>query len=294
MSNYRCVCGREFDKPNSFNGHKSNCLIHLESTGKLSKKLETRELTNNKISRSLKQVSTRKKQLKLKEWIDEQHRCEHCNKIMTEFYGSGRFCCRSCSNSKPQSESSRNKIQLSVKKQAAYYNRLRHETCVKTYNETPAICKVCGKTLSYDNRHKSTCGSTSCIEARLRAGGIHGVQSQGDARRSKNEIYFAELCKSHFNNVETNVPIFQGWDADVIIHDHKLAILWNGSWHFDKITVSHSVEQVQTRDRLKIQAIQNCGYNPYIIEDHGGFNKKFVEEQFNILINLYADVGSVG
>lgn len=30
---YKCECGREFDKPNSFNAHKKCCKIHYEAIG---------------------------------------------------------------------------------------------------------------------------------------------------------------------------------------------------------------------------------------------------------------------
>ena len=32
---YLCECGKEFTTPNSFNGHKSHCKVHLEFCGKL-------------------------------------------------------------------------------------------------------------------------------------------------------------------------------------------------------------------------------------------------------------------
>lgn len=38
--------------------------------------------------------------------------------------------------------------------------------------------------------------------------------------------------------------MFNGWDADIIIEDLKIAILWNGKWHYEKITEKHSVSQV--------------------------------------------------
>lgn len=31
---YQCICGKEFEKANSFNGHKSHCVIHLQHAGK--------------------------------------------------------------------------------------------------------------------------------------------------------------------------------------------------------------------------------------------------------------------
>ena len=34
--------------------------------------------------------------------------------------------------------------------------------------------------------------------------------------------------------VLTNKPMFDGWDVDVIIPNHKLAILWNGICYYKK------------------------------------------------------------
>ena len=82
--------------------------------------------------------------------------------------------------------------------------------------------------------------------------GRKSAEIQKETRRSKNEIYFFELCKTHFNNVLHNERIFNGWDADVIIEDFKIAILWNGPWHYRKIKSNHSVKQVQNRDKIKI------------------------------------------
>ena len=32
---YICECGKEFDNPQKFNGHKTHCKIHLACVGKL-------------------------------------------------------------------------------------------------------------------------------------------------------------------------------------------------------------------------------------------------------------------
>ncbi len=114
--------------------------------------------------------------------------------------------------------------------------------------------------------------------------GIKSSQLQKENKRSKNEIYFYELCRDHFSKVSCNDNIFNGWDADVIIEDTKTAVLWNGKWHYEKITKEHSVEQVQNRDRIKIEEIKKCGYLPYIIKDMGRENKKFVELEFEKMI----------
>jgi hypothetical protein len=111
-------------------------------------------------------------------------------------------------------------------------------------------------------------------------GGLKSVGSQSSIRRSKNEIYFADLCKQKFNSVKTNEPIFDGWDADIIIEDLKIAILWNGIWHYKKIKKSHSVAQVQNRDKIKLEKIKACGYIAYVIQDLGKFDTNFVDVEF--------------
>jgi len=92
---------------------------------------------------------------------------------------------------------------------------------------------------------------------------------------------FCTLCEQYFNNVEHNKSIFNGWDADVIIHDIKYAILWNGPWHYKKLNKKHSVEQVQNRDNIKINEIIKYGYTPYIIKDLGKYKESFVQEKFD-------------
>ena len=77
---------------------------------------------------------------------------------------------------------------------------------------------------------------------------------------------FCELCEKHFKNVKHNEQLFNGWDADVIIEDIKVAILWNGPWHYRKLFKSHKLKQIQNRDKIKVKEIENFGYTPYIIK----------------------------
>ena len=74
--------------------------------------------------------------------------------------------------------------------------------------------------------------------------------------------------------------MFNGWDADIILPDLKIAVLWNGKWHYEKITKKHSVKQVQNRDKIKIQEIIQTGYKPYIIKDMGKYKVNFVKDEF--------------
>ena len=74
--------------------------------------------------------------------------------------------------------------------------------------------------------------------------------------------------------------MFNGWDADIIIEDLRVAVLWNGVWHYKKVRNHHSLEQVQARDKIKIDNIQKCDYTPYIIKDLGKYNEEFVRVEF--------------
>jgi len=121
---------------------------------------------------------------------------------------------------------------------------------------------------------------------KLRDAGKKSAKIQSEIRRSKNEIKFCQLCEEYFNNVEHNQPIFNGWDADVIIHDIKYAILWNGKVHYEPIFGQANLNRVLNRDKIKIKEIENSGYIPYIIKDIGKFNDNFVKEKFNEFIDF--------
>lgn len=124
-----------------------------------------------------------------------------------------------------------------------------------------------------------------CDDCRRKVFSLNGQRLvQFNNNRSKNEIHFANLCKTKFDNVLENVVMFDGWDADVILPDLKVAALWNGNWHYIQIAKNRSLKQIQNRDRIKLKKIKEAGYISYIIEDRGKENKKFVQEQFDIFV----------
>ena len=158
-------------------------------------------------------------------------------------------------------------------------------------------CSQCGETFMQKRAKQILCGNkcrkdleqsrrgTGHYEKIGRMGGL--ISAQRQFRRSNNEIYFAMLCQQIFPNVLTNTPIFDGWDADVILPDLHIAISWNGAWHYKKLRFAHNLEQVQARDKLKDEIIQAHGYDHHIIVDMGGKSKKFVEEKFKEFIDEY-------
>lgn len=258
-------CEKDIEVENSrqFGGHVTNCLLNIDRINRLELK--------RKNDYDLYKLS-----------------CIKCNNtyelyLLKKHYTNGKYkkyCSRVCANSRIITEEHKLKTCMSL---------MKNDYCSVFFIK----CKNCNK-ISTSSIEKSYCNTKCLGEYRIELlkiwgskGGLKSVEVQSKNRRSKNEIYFSELCIDYFKDVECNRSIFNGWDADIIIHDIKYCILWNGKWHYEKITKEHSVEQVQNRDKIKISEIIKYGYTPYIIKDMGRYNKKFVKNEFNIFLNSF-------
>jgi len=170
----------------------------------------------------------------------------------------------------------------------------RTERVKKATQEVP--CAFCSKIFKQKYSKQKVCNNeckkglissrkgTGHYEKIGRMGGL--VSAKKQFRRSFNEVYFAELCKKVFKTVLTNERIFDGWDSDVIIEDLKIAVAWNGIWHYKQVRADHNLEQVQTRDKSKDIIIKDHEYFHYIIKDMGSKNKNFVIKEFNKFIDF--------
>ena len=298
---YKCICGFVCNYSQKYNAHLRHCKQYLLSVGKYEKMQEANRKAAATGRTAAIAANAINKQAKLASWIAEQHKCERCGKTMTEKFGSGRFCSRTCANMREPSEETKAKIKnginafyASSERQSPKYkiDRVTQLDAGNTYAlteqylayiENPKTCTICGNILPYEKRFRKTC----CDECKRIALSTAGKNSASiSVRRSKNEIAFCELCENYFGkeNVLHNEPMFDGWDADIILPEYKLAILWNGPWHYRKITADHSLEQVQNRDRLKIAEITTYGFTPYIIKDLSKANKNKVLTEFNLLL----------
>jgi hypothetical protein len=204
-----------------------------------------------------------------------KHICENCGNNHDGNYATGRFCSQNCANTRHHNTETKQKI--------------RKKLLGTGKGLVEIVCKNCGNKfmVKWCYRKKQFCNLSCSTKYRMKNGlavymGKCSAKSQSEKRRSKNEIYFAELCEQHFNNIKTNEVIFNGWDADIILENEKIAVLWNGKWHYEKLNKKHSVKQVQNRDTIKIKEIKEAGYIPYVIKDMGKYNKYFVEEKFII------------
>lgn len=132
------------------------------------------------------------------------------------------------------------------------------------------VCKECGKPFvshrTGKKYHRQQWCSNECRAAH-RSRVARSNPGLG-TKRSKQEIVLYELCSNYFNHVTNNEKLVDGWDADIIIHDIKVAILWNGPWHYREMNIgNHSLTQVQNRDRIKIQLFTQLGWQVLVFED---------------------------
>ena len=142
------------------------------------------------------------------------------------------------------------------------------------------FCKNCGEPIKKYNKFCNT-RCSAIYNNKIRKLSNYSV-------KNINKMIYCSGCGSDMVvPIKTNESIFEGWDADVIIEDLKIAILWNGKWHYEKITKKHSVEQVQIRDRIKIDEILKSGFKPYIIKDMGKYDVNFVEKEFKKFLKKF-------
>lgn len=250
-----------------------NNIISYDDARKYGAHLTNCEKNPEKIKRDEKSKTSKPYTLK----------CNNCGNEYTlsltmSKFKSNRFkknCTRSCANKRNHSVKTKEKISKSLSTGITLYDK-RCSNCDKDFSSRYKNQKFCSKKCSNPFNNPKV----------GRKGGIESNKIQN--KRSKNEIEFANLCLQNFKSVRTNENIFNGWDADVIIEDIKVAILWNGVWHYKKITESHSLKQVQNRDKTKVKEIKKSGYYPYIIKDMGSESYEKVKtewEIFNIWLN---------
>lgn len=189
-------------------------------------------------------------------------RCPKCNEPHTK---SGIFCSRSCANSRKWSNADKLKKSISAKKSNKVKEANKNKGMLDRITKKCMICKCDVNVIITDKRNNLTCGSYDCKKEQTRLAGISSANKR--KLRSKLEIQLYDLCSKHFK-VSHNEPIANGWDADILLHDYKIAVLWNGPWHYKEMGFSnHSLVQVVNRDCIKIHEFEKMGWDVLIYED---------------------------
>jgi len=150
-------------------------------------------------------------------------------------------------------------------------------------------CKICGKEFSHIKR-KVTC-SPECNSKLSSMSGKKGGSKTASLsfhkrNRSKNEKLFYSKIKEIFPDTIKNERIFNGSDADIIIPSIKLAIHWNGKWHYQNVFNNEKGQKifdtVKKKDVIRYSEVEKCGYRNYIIKDMGIFNEQKVLSELKI------------
>ena len=152
---------------------------------------------------------------------------------------------------------------------------------VSSQKKEPCRCSLCGKKILPKTK------TGMCFTCAVASGALKTSNSfRRNLRitRSKNEIEFASLCKTRWDYVFENPKMFEGYDADIVLLDQHVAILWNGIHHYIPTKGGEkNLEDVQRRDKEKIESIIKCGFKPYIIKDEGRADSNFVSQEFDKL-----------
>lgn len=180
---------------------------------------------------------------------DKINSCLHCN---TPIYQTQKFCSSSCAAT----------VNNCKRPKKVRTEHVRRKKEIKSYCLI-SWCKICNSMIR--NKKAKTC-SSSCYMETMRNAGKKSASTR--IIRSKDEILLFELCKSHFQTAHSNLILVDGWDADIVLPDQKIAILWNGPWHYKQMPhKNHSLIQVQNRDRIKKQILEKAGWTVLIYED---------------------------
>ena len=224
-----CECGKIFTNGQSFNGHKSNCKIHHEAkyghTDVLSAKYEK---ISKSVSNFYDMTRVAHKQLEQDLWKQSTHKCARCGKIMLEKFGSGKFCSRSCANTRDRTEDTKKNIGRSVSN-TSQVKQVKQKN-IDAYEQNPKYCKICQEKIDYDRRFSNTCKNRDCqiawtaLQSKGKTGGIRIGSGTG-----KHGWYKGYYCDSSYElayviyNLDHNISFQRNTKYyDYIGDDNKL------------------------------------------------------------------------
>lgn len=222
----------------------------------------------------------------------QPNRCQICGQPLRYESRKKSFCSSRCAaksrTGTKMETSTRSKISQSLKRRRSHL-KVVTSTCIEcgTVFVIPRKVGPNGKMrLSRRRTCSDHCLHLVSVKIGERAGKISA--SKSSVKRSKNEVMFFELCKSIQPSVSSEFSI-NGWDADIAFVDEKVAVFWNGIWHYKQLPVhNHHLRQVQNRDKIKKELYESSGWKVYVIQDMGKRNPTFVSRQFDVFKEWWA------
>ena len=292
---YQCICGKAFNNPQSFNGHKSHCEIHLFAKGgeqclNMNKERQYKAAVEANIAR--KKIGAEKRENALTSWLAEKHACEKCGNIMLEKFGSGRFCSKMCAMSRVHSVDTKQKIKASLDETLISQN--------KAPSRNKKFCIVCGASIKSNNktgfcrRCLENTDEGFAVKQKLGKLGYVAKQKRGTHKgwQSRNIISYAEQFWTQVldnNNIEyqREVPVWHGtanYFLDFVIeHNDKLIDL-------EIDGKQHTYEDRVQSDVIRDLYLTKQGYLVYrvawneISSDEGA---QVMKEKIDAFLNFY-------
>jgi very-short-patch-repair endonuclease len=267
---YVCVCGKVCTNSQSFNGHKSHCKEHRLAKGgeaNYESYLEKQAQAALAARNSRKKYAAEARKTASELWLSEKHICEHCGKVMTERFGSGRFCSESCAKTRKHSECTKNKIRNSLIQTFATQHDIilpLKYTCrvcgikIKSCNKT-GFCQHCLRHSPEGLLKLSELGRQT-YEA-SKANGTHkGWQSRN--KISYAEKFWTQVLDNNHIKYEREVPVWHGtanYFLDFVIEANgKLVDL-------EIDGKQHTYSDRKASDMVRDQYLTNNGYIVYRI-----------------------------
>jgi hypothetical protein len=106
--------------------------------------------------------------------------------------------------------------------------------------------------------------------------------------RSLNEELFYNKLKEFYPSAIANVAI-EGREADVLLEDLKIAVHWNGAWHYRPLRGKKILNDIQRRDHERYRIFEAAGFSNYIIKDDNSHDPSKVQAELD---RFLAFVGS--
>jgi len=261
MYTYHCdYCNKtySFENRHQPGGHRRNCSLNPQKTSLQNKIQETKGLVRETFARVCPKCSA-----------------DYTIKVTRNAYNKGhfpKFCSRKCANSRQWTAEDKEK--RSLKARDAAKGRVRNTVSTVELRE----CEVCKGLFECKHASKKRFCGCRCV------GSYRGRRSsQVVVKRSKQEIELFELVRRAYPEALSNKVIAEGWDADIVLEGYKIAVMWNGPWHYKSLNFkNHSLAQVQNRDRLKKRVFEKLGWRLFIFEDRNYTPK----QAFEVVVNF--------
>lgn len=196
-------------------------------------------------------------------------KCKNCKKEHNGTFGSGRFCCRSCANSRIHSEKTKSKIKNSINK----------------YNEDKKIIRTCiickKKRKVFVSNKKKVCCSKICLSKLKSENQIKRILDGKVINKSNTipEIKFRNFLNKNKINYKFQYKIDR-YLVDFYLPDLNLVYeVYGDYWHTNPKFYDEPKTKVQKfnkiRDKLKINYLKRKGYNIKIIWEDEIRNEDF-------------------